>query len=114
MPAPDLCGRFGAEEAEEFDRIMAELEDDEVQEMKKMSMAQWWTRDALEEGLKRGHKQGVKQGEVSLLKRQLRHRFDRLPQWIDQRLKQASRQELESWAERVLDAESLDEVFAAG
>ncbi len=101
-------GRFDDREALEFDKIIAELEDEEVQEMK-MSMAEWWKKEGLEEG----RKQGVKQGEASLLKRLLRRRFDRLPRSIDQRLDQASSQELEGWADRVLDAERLEDVFSS-
>ncbi len=131
-----VYGRFGDDEAEEFDKIMAELEDDEVQEMK-TSMMEWWKKEARKEGLEQGRKQGmqqgvkqgmqqgvkqgvkqgmqqgVKQGEASLLKRQLRRRFDRLPKWIDQRLEKASRQELEGWADRVLDAERLEDIFSS-
>ncbi len=55
----------------------------------------------------------MRQGEASVLKRQLRRRFDRLPKWIDQRLEQASRQELEGWTDRVLDAERLEDVFSS-
>ena len=95
-----MYGRFENDEAKEFDRIMSRLEDEEVQEMK-MSMAEWW------------QKQGRKQGEVSFLKRQLRRRFDELPEGIDQRLEQASQQELEGWADRVLDAECLEDVFSS-
>ncbi len=53
------------------------------------------------------------EGEASLLKRLLRRRFERLPSWIDQRLEQASQQDLESWADRVLDAERLEDVFSS-
>ncbi len=97
-------GRFEGREAEEFDKIMAELEDEEVQAMK-MSMKEWWTKEARDEG--------VRQGEASVLKRLLRRRFNQLPNWIDQRLEQASRQELEGWADRVLDAERLEDVFSS-
>jgi hypothetical protein len=58
--------------------------------------------------------EGHIRGQISLLKRQLKRRFQQLPAWVEERLGQASREELESWAERVLDAESLDEVFALG
>ncbi len=105
-------GRFEDDEAGEFDKIMAELGDEEVQEMK-MSMAEWWKKEGLEEGRKEGRKQGMQQGEVSLLRRLLKRRFDELPRWIDQRLEQASRQELEGWADRVLDAERLEDVFSS-
>ena len=99
-----MYGQFDDDEALEFDRIMAELEDEEVHEMK-MSMAEWWKKEGLEEGRK--------EGEASLLKRLLQRRFEQLPGWIDQRLEQASRQELEGWADRVLDAERLEDVFSS-
>lgn len=95
-----MYGQFEDDEAVEFDKIMAELEDEEVREMK-MSMAEWWK------------KEGRKEGEASLLKRLLKRRFEQLPSWIDQRLEQASRQELEGWADRVLDAERLEDVFSS-
>ncbi len=43
-----------------------------------------------------------------------KRRYRQLPAWVEERLGKASREELESWADRVLDAESLDEVFATG
>ena len=46
-------GQFEGEEALEFDKILAELDDDEVREMK-MSMAEWWKKEGLEEGRKQG------------------------------------------------------------
>ncbi len=91
-----MYGRFEGQEAQKFDRIITELEDEEVQEMK-MSMAEWWQKEA----------------EVSLLKRLLRRRFDQLPDWTDQRLEQASRRELKGWADRILDAERLEDVFSS-
>ncbi len=105
-------GKFKDEEAEEFDMIMAEIEDREVQDMK-MSMMEWWKKQGLKEGREEGREQGVKQGEASLLKRMLQRRFEDLPAGIDRRLEQASRQELQGWADRVLDAERLEDVFSS-
>ncbi len=51
------------------------------------------------------------EGGASVLRVQLRRRFESLPEWIDERLGQASQQELESWAARVLDAKRLEDVF---
>ena len=65
-------GRFEDHEAGEFDKIMAALGDEEVREMK-MSMMDWWKKEP----------------EASMLKRQLRGRFNELPTWIDERLKHA-------------------------
>ncbi len=58
-----------------------------------------------------GLEEGFIQGEATLLKRLLGRRFENLPTWIDDRLEQASRQELESWTDRVLDAKRLEDVF---
>ena len=52
------------------------------------------------------------EGEASILRRLLSRRFADLPEWIDQRLEQASQQELERWADRVLDAKRLEDVFS--
>ena len=59
-----------------------------------------------------GIEKGLQQGEVIMLKRLLARRFGPLPAWAEQRLEQASRQELEGWAERVLEAQRLEDVFA--
>ncbi len=100
-------GQLDDHEASEFDKMMATLEDEEVQEMK-TSMAEWWSREALE----KGRQEGRQEGEASLLKRLLKRRFADLPSSIDQRLEQASQQELEHWADRVLDAKRLEDVFS--
>lgn len=60
-----------------------------------------------------GIKRGIQQGEVSLLQRQLRHRFGDLPDWAIQRLQDAVPAQLEEWGERLLDADKLEAVFDA-
>ena len=62
-------------------------------------------------GIQQGMQQGIQQGEVFILKRQLRRRFGELPLALEQRLNEASISELESWAEHILSANTLDEVF---
>ncbi len=34
------------------------------------------------------------------------------PPWVEQRLEVVSREELERWADRVIEVEALEEVFA--
>ena len=46
-----------------------------------------------------------------MLERQLQRRFGRLPPATARRLDGASQADLEAWADNVLDADSLDEVF---
>jgi len=58
-----------------------------------------------------GIKQGIQQGEVIMLRQLLTRRFGPLPSWAEQCLVQANRQELESWAKRVLEAQRLGDIF---
>jgi hypothetical protein len=54
---------------------------------------------------------GLQQGEATVLVRQLTKRFGVLPAAVQDRLAQASTAQLEVWAERILDAETLEAVF---
>ena len=71
--------------------------------------------EALQRGMERGREEGLRRGvaagERTVLERLLRRRFGRLPAATAQRLEGASPAELEAWAENVLDAGTLDEVF---
>jgi len=46
-----------------------------------------------------------------MLKRLLFRRFGELPEWVDSRLEHATQEELESWSDRILDAQRLKDVF---
>ena len=70
-------------------------------------------RMGLERGMEQGLQQGLQQGAATVLRRLLTRRFGPLPAWAEERLAQASPQELERWADRVLEAQQLDEVFVA-
>ena len=67
------------------------------------------------EGMERGRVEGMERGRVegerAVLERQLRRRFGLLPPATASRLDRASTADLETWAENVLDAETLDDVF---
>ena len=74
---------------------------------------------AREEGMQRGIEQGIERGmnrgrverERALLRRLLRRRFGALSPETVERVDQASARDLEAWADNVLDAGALDEVF---
>ena len=68
--------------------------------------------EGIEKGIEKGVEKGVEKGMISVLKRQLTRRFGDLPRRILALLEKASPAELERWIDRVLDARSLDEVFA--
>ena len=65
----------------------------------------------IERGMERGMQQGRVEGERAVLERQLRRRFGLLPPATVSRLARASVADLETWAENVLDAETLADVF---
>jgi predicted transposase YdaD len=68
-------------------------------------------QQGLEQGLEQGRQEGRQEGEISLLERLLFKRFGPLPPATRARLAQASTDQLERWAERLLDAQTLDAVF---
>jgi hypothetical protein len=65
----------------------------------------------LTQGLAQGRSEGRIQGESTILHRQLVRRFGDLPEWVIARLAAPAEDELLRWAERVLDAESLEALF---
>jgi hypothetical protein len=48
------------------------------------------------------------------LRRLLTRRFGPLPGWAEEKITLADRDELESWVDRVLEAQSLEDVFNQG
>ena len=86
---------------------------------KKMPYVSSAERFGIEKGLQKGIKKGLahgarmgrQEGEAALLYRQLTRRFGPLPDWVEDRLRRASIEELETWGDRVLDATKLADVF---
>jgi hypothetical protein len=83
---------------------------------KKMQYVTSIERMAIERGLQRGLQQGMQQGigigESRVIERLLVKRFGPLSEETSQRLRNATVEQLERWTERILDAASLNEVFA--
>ena len=69
---------------------------------------------ARDEGMEQGMRQGRVEGERALLEKQLQRRFGLVPSGVTDRLRQASAADIETWAENVLDADTLDDVFDSG
>lgn len=68
-------------------------------------------QQGMKQGMKQGMQQGMKQGQQEILARQLRRRFGELDAATQARLGQATPAELGLWADRVLDATCLEDVF---
>ena len=58
--------------------------------------------------------EAIAKGEVEIVRRLLTRRFGSLPQWVLHQLDQASRNQIEQWADRILDASSLESLFVEG
>ncbi|MDO4233014.1 MAG: Rpn family recombination-promoting nuclease/putative transposase [Lautropia sp.] len=69
-------------------------------------------QEGLQKGLQKGHAAGAQQAQTLILQRLIAKRFGELPKPTLQRIQEASPQQLEAWIDRVLDARTLDEVFA--
>jgi hypothetical protein len=63
-------------------------------------------------GEKKGRQEGRQEGEAALLRRLLIRRFGTLPAQAEERLAQASLDQLETWGDRVLEAATLTEVLS--
>ena len=105
----------------DFIDIYTDLDDTEMQDyqarypqenIKMAGLTERLLNEGRQEGRQEGMRKGVQKGELNVLLRQLTRRFGLLDDATQLRLQQASLEELERWADNILDAESLDEVFA--
>ena len=94
----------------------------EVRSMLSERVIEWteqWKQEGLQEGLQQGLQegrleglqQGLQEGQAAMLTRLLEHQFGALAESHHAKLKSADPESLLRWAERLLTAKSLDEVF---
>ncbi|MEO5350607.1 MAG: DUF4351 domain-containing protein [Magnetococcus sp. YQC-3] len=87
-------------------RFVEELKDlEEENEMSYMLSAERF-------GIEKGKLEGRLEGQAAMLTRQLQRRFGQLPDPVKAKVTQAKLEQIENWSERILDAKSLDDVFA--
>lgn len=77
-----------------------------------MTTAQRLRAEGHARGRREGRTEGRTEGRAEMLLRQLRRRFGELPATIHERLQTATIEQLDQWAERILVAAGLDDVFA--
>ncbi len=66
----------------------------------------------MEKGIERGIEKGIEKGQATLLQGQLIRKFGPLSPATQQRLDNAKPGQLEVWSLNILDADTLDYVFA--
>ena len=59
-----------------------------------------------------GRMEGTIEGRAAVLERQLRKRFGAIAPMYLERIRSASIEQLDLWAERILDAKSIQEIFS--
>ncbi len=101
----------GAAELAAIERTASELESDKEEIMQ--TIAQMLEARGMEKGLEQGLKRGERKGQRELLLRLLQRRFGELPAAVHERVAAAESEQLERWADALLQASCLDEVFAA-
>lgn len=69
-------------------------------------------REGIAKGMKQGIEQGMKQGLLKTVRKLAERRFGKITPQTEERLLALSAAELEGIAERILDAESLDDLFS--
>lgn len=67
----------------------------------------------VEQGIQQGLQQGLQQGESTLLVRLLERKFKVIPENYRQKIKQASQDNLLNWGEKVLESDTLEEIFSS-
>ena len=68
----------------------------------------------MKKGIEKGIEKGIRQGLAQSLQRQLNRRFGPLSAEVTRQLENATPEQLETWTDRVLDARTIEEVFAEG
>ena len=69
-------------------------------------------QQGMEQGVQQGVQQGLQQGIALMVRQLLQRRFGSPPPWVETKLQEGTAQELEQWAKRLLNADSLEAVFS--
>src|ERR1039457_741085 len=68
-------------------------------------------RQGRQEGLQEGRQEGQQEGELTMLRGLIVKRFGPIPAWLEERLAQFSARDLLELGERLLDAQSLEDIL---
>jgi hypothetical protein len=107
----DFIDLYAEVKEEEKQSLYQEIFEEEDTAM----LAQYIREKGFQEGLVKGELKGKLEGKLEgkcgLLERQLTRRFGPLPTWAKEQLTSATDTQLDNWAERIFDAQTLQEVL---
>ena len=83
----------------------------QVRPEEEIEMMSQFAQENIRIGRQDGIQIGKKDGESSVLLRLLHRRFPALPSWVEPKVQTAELNKLEEWADRILDARSLQDIF---
>ena len=95
----------------EYGIVMPQVDD--LQEIRVMlaDKLEVWAKAYIEEGKQEGKQEGRQEGEMLVLQRLLARRFGVLNSNVISLISNAPLEDIEIWVDRVLDAETLDDIF---
>ena len=91
---------------------------EEADSMLAERVEQWtveWKNEGIQQGIQQGLQQGkqkwMQRGEGKIFTHLLKKRFGTIPAWVEEKIKNGSESELEEWAENILIANTIDDIF---
>ena len=86
------------------------MNDEETGE-NKVGLKQFLREEGIKQGRQEGIQEGIQEGEIDLLLRLMQKKFVTLPGNIETKIKNASREQIKKWSDKLLAANKIDEVF---
>ena len=99
----------------EFIDIYADLDENDIIMYKKIYLPESGHKEEImglmQKERDEGRQEGRQEGAASTLRRLLSLKFQKVPVWAEELLKDASQEDLDCWTDRVLVADAIEEVF---
>ena len=73
-----------------------------------------WAHQYEAEGMQKGMQQGMQQGEALALQKLITRRFGTIAPDVLVKITAASKEQLDTWLDQILDADSLNDLFGPG
>ena len=105
-----LLGEIGPDDAGLLHAALAEAQSDQEYPIMQ-TMAEIWMAEGEARGLAIGEAKGREKGRAEMLIGMLNRRFGDVPEHMTARLDGASIEDLDTWADRIFDAKTLEDVF---